>query len=461
MTDQPLPPVSFQGVDGRNGYAIADVRKNREPIMTNFEEAPFNSFHRRVAISASGGMFSDGYSLGIIGVALSFAKGPLGLTSWWTGAVGAASLIGLFTGSILAGVVVDRFGRRPVYFWGMLIFAIVASLQYRSTSVYELFVWRLLLGIALGGDYVSCDAMVSEYSPTKNRGQLLSFLSVAWSAGYAVSFVVGYLCNDGRPGAWRIMLVTCAVPPLVTFLLRRNIPESPVWLARRGEFDKARDIIAKHIGAEIALPVVSTSTDIGPGIQSTLFEPALCRNLFVGCVFYFSQAVPGFALGTFLPIVIKELNVGDVFTGVMAYNALLMLGVLVGMSIVDRIPRRIFLVQGFVWMAITLSVLIFCRTAAPTITVLLFSAYAFVGAAASVLTLVYPPELFPTEVRGRGVGIIIACSRIGAASSTFLLPVVVSEYGVYFALGFCVVVCIIAGLICWMWAPETLHKKLV
>jgi putative MFS transporter len=75
--------------------------------------------------------------------------------------------------------------------------------------------------------------------------------------------------------------------------------------------------------------------------------------------------------------------------------------------------------------------------------------------------MVYPPELFPTELRARGVGTVIACSRVGSAGSTFLLPVVVSEYGVYFALGACVVVYVVGALVCAMWAPETLHKSLM
>jgi putative MFS transporter len=429
--------------------------------MTPFESAPFSSFHRRVAISGAGGQFSDGYSLGIIGVALNLAKEPLGLTTWWIGAVGAASLIGLFVGCLVAGAVADRFGRRPVYFWGMLIFTILAGLQYHSTSIYELFIWRLLLGIALGGDYVSSDAIVSEYSPTEKRGYLLSFLSIAWTAGYLLSFVVGYLSRNSGPEAWRIVLVTCAAPSLITFLLRFNIPESPVWLTRQGQFDKARDIVSKHIGSEIALPVVLELNKSEPGALTNLFKQPLLRNLVVGCVFFTAQVIPGFALGTFLPIVLTELNVGDSYTGALIYNVFLMLGVLIGMLIIDRIPRRTFVIQGFVWMAILLSILILWRTAPTIITVSLFSVYAFVIASTGILQMVYPPELFPTEVRARGIGIVIACSRIGAASSTFFLPAVVNEYGVYCALGFCVLICIVAGLVCWMWAPETLHKRLV
>jgi MFS transporter, putative metabolite transport protein len=429
--------------------------------MIDFESAPFTAFHRRVALSGAGGSFSDGYSLGIVGIALALAKGPLGLTAWQMGAVGAASLVGIFLGSLVAGSLSDRFGRRPVFVWGMLAFTVFAVLQYRSASMYELFFWRLLLGIAVGADYVSSEPMVAEYSPTARRGQLLSVLAIAWTAGYLSSFIVGYLIRGIGPDAWRIVLLTCAVPSLITFVLRFNTPESPAWLARQGRLNKAQDIISKHIGPGIALPIVSTSASIKPETLTSLFKPPLRRNLFVGCVFNTSQAIPWFALGTFLPIVLAKLNVGDGYTGALIYNVLLMLGGLIGMLVIDRIPRRTFLIQGFVVMAVFLAVLISWRTAPPLVTVPLFAAFAFVMSAAGILQIVYPPELFPTELRSRGIGVITACSRIGSASSTFLLPIVVQEYGVYVALSLCMAVCIVAALFCAAWAPETLLKRLM
>jgi putative MFS transporter len=78
--------------------------------MTPYEDAPFRPFHLRVVASGAGGQFSDGFSLGIIGIALGLAKGPLGLSNWWLGALGAASLIGLFFGSLIAGPISDRIG---------------------------------------------------------------------------------------------------------------------------------------------------------------------------------------------------------------------------------------------------------------------------------------------------------------------------------------------------------------
>jgi putative MFS transporter len=91
---------------------------------------------------------------------------------------------------------------------------------------------------------------------------------------------------------------------------------------------------------------------------------------------------------------------------------------------------------------------------------ILFALFAGVLSAASNLCYVYLPELFPTDLRASGIGLAIAASRIGSAVSTFLLPVVVAEYGVRTALGACVSVLAVGALICLRWAPETRHVRL-
>lgn len=426
--------------------------------MIPYENAPITSFHRRLVVSAGSGQFSNGFSIGIIAVVLSLAKEPLGLTVWWMGAVGASPLIGLFFGSLVAGAISDRFGRRPVFRWGMLLFTTFAVLQYFSSSAYELFAIRFLLGVTLGADYVACKAIITEYSPSRNRGQFLSILALSWTAGYVSAYLAGYIVRVGGPEAWRTALLASAVPPFVAFLLRFRTPESPYWLARVGQLEKAREIITKHIRPDVALPAVSR---IGVVVSEKMSGHTLVQHLFVGCVFYSSQVIPVFALGTFLPIVMVKLGIRDGYLGALFYNFLFMLGAVIGPFVIDRIARRTLLIHGFVVMAILLAILISWRTAPPLITVTLFAAFAFVLSVAGILQFVYPPELFDTTLRARGIGAITAISRLGSACGTFYLPIVIDQYGIYTALGFCMAVMIFAAAVCYKWAPETLRMKLV
>ncbi|MNC49316.1 Inner membrane metabolite transport protein YgcS [compost metagenome] len=72
-----------------------------------------------------------------------------------------------------------------------------------------------------------------------------------------------------------------------------------------------------------------------------------------------------------------------------------------------------------------------------------------------MLEFAYTSELFPTELRASGVGLSVAASRIGAASCTFLLPVVMERFGTSVAIGTCVAALVIGAVVCLLWAPET------
>jgi putative MFS transporter len=110
--------------------------------------------------------------------------------------------------------------------------------------------------------------------------------------------------------------------------------------------------------------------------------------------------------------------------------------------------------RGFVRVLLALNV--FGSTAA----IIVFALFGLIINGAGNLEFVYPPELFPTHLRATGVGLAVAGSRIGAASSTFLLPIVVQDFGLGTALGACVGVLIFGGIICQAWAPETGKTRL-
>jgi putative MFS transporter len=92
--------------------------------------------------------------------------------------------------------------------------------------------------------------------------------------------------------------------------------------------------------------------------------------------------------------------------------------------------------------------------------IILFALFAGVLSAASNLVYVYLPELFPTDLRASGIGLASAASRVGSAVSTFLLPVVVANYGIRVTLAACAGVLFIGAIVCQRWAPETRNLRL-
>lgn len=427
--------------------------------QVSFEDLPLTRFHIRTVFSGTGGQFSDGFVLGIIGIAVSMAAGPLQLNALWMGLLGAASLAGLFLGSMFAGPIADKYGRRTIFAWDMLLFAVISASQFFVTSPEQLLVLRLLLGLVLGFDYVVSKSLVTEFAPKRYRGRLLSVLAAAWAGGYVAAYLVGFAIRDIGPDAWRLMLALSGIPALLIFPLRMGVPESPIWLMARGRAKEAMDVVQRKFGPNVFLPAPTTAPEKKSGNWSELFSKRWRRHTLVGCVFYTCQVIPFFALGTFSPKVLEALNVQDKFVGGLVYNVLLMVGALLGLMFIDRISRRAFLVGTFYLSAASLAALAYAGFG-PVGTILAFGLFACVLAAAVNLEFVYPPELFPTNLRASGIGLAVASSRFGSAFATFLLPVAVQQVGVHMALGVCVGVLVFGGVFCHLFAPETSKEDL-
>jgi len=430
------------------------------PELIEYDDAPVRLFHFRVAIGASGGEFSDGFGLGIIGIALSLATPALHLTALWTGLIGGASLVGIFAGALFAGPAADRIGRRPIFSCNMAVLGALSLLQVAVQSSVQLLALRLAIGIVLGTDYAVNKPMLIEFTPRHIRGKLLGMLSVAWAVGYACAYFVGFALQARGPESWRWMLLSSAVPCLLVLPLRITVPETPLWLLRRGHQEKAARIVRERLGANVAVPASCADASTGRGRWLQLFSPAWRLRTLLGCAFFSCLVIPYFAVGTFVSQVLTAMRLQSPYSGGLVYNLTLLAGGVAGMLVADRLSRRRFLIGSFATAATTMLLLTVWRTAPAVAVTILFALFAGILSAASNLVYVYLPELFPTELRASGIGLSSAVSRIGSAVSTFLLPIVVATYGIRAALSACVAVLAIGAAICQRWAPETGELRL-
>jgi putative MFS transporter len=426
----------------------------------DYDDAPLRLFHLRVAVASSGGVFSDGFGLGIIGISLSHAPPQLGLNPVWLGLLGGASLLGLFAGALLTGPAADRFGRRPIFACNMAILGALSLLQGLADSAAQLLALRLAIGFLLGTDYVVSKALLSEFTPRRVRGRILGLLSVAWAGGYACAYFVGFSLGESGPEAWRWMLLTSAVPCLLVFPLRVTMPESPRWLANHGYGEKAAGIVRDKLGSHVAPPAQTCAPPAARGRWHQLLSRAWRVRTLVGCAFFTCQVIPYFAVGTFVSQVMSAMNVKSGYVGGLIYNASLLGGAVCGLIVVDRLSRRSFLIGSFGVAAAAMLVLSLWNDIPAVAMIILFALFAGVLSGASNLVYVYLPELFPTDLRASGIGLAIAASRTGSAVSTFLLPIIVAAYGVRTALGACVGVLALGAVICHRWAPETRNVPL-
>lgn len=416
-------------------------------------------FVRRITIATAWGEGLDGYDLGAISVVLPLISKELGISSVWAGLIGASTLIGIFFGGPVFGYLTDKFGRRRLFTFDIVAFVIIGLLQVVVGNGWQLFIVRVLLGVAIGAEYAIGPPMLAEFSPSAGRGRRLTSLQVCWYIGYLVSVLVAYgLLSVGVH--WRWILATSAVPAVLTLVLRYGLPESPRWLMSRGRVEEARRIVIRYLGESFFEDeeLQGESTE-GAGYRKLFAPEVRSRTTFV-CVFWACLVAPYFAIFTFAPQVLSSLHLNDPRAGTVAVNGIAVVGAVFGMVVIERIGRRKLLIVPFWVMAAALIVVGVWSHAPNVVIVVCFALFAFFNAIGGDLTGVYPDEVFPTELRSSGVGFAAAASRIGAGVGTFLLPVGLTGLGVGPVMLIAAAVCVVGAVVSHIWAPETTKLSL-
>jgi putative MFS transporter len=319
---------------------------------------------------------------------------------------------------------------------------------------------RTLMGIAIGAEYAIGAAVLSEFSPRRNRGTLLASLNGAWIVGFVGGFAVAYVMRESGAD-WRAVFASAAVPALVVFLLRLGSPESPRWLMANGRRDEAQEIVLKFYGRDYSVEGLRTvNAEPGKSGLSTLFSTVYrTRTIFAGG-FWACQVMPLFALTIFLPQVFEALGIGTELGAEMLVNGFLLVGAVAGVVAIKYLPRRKLVIVTFAIVAVALVAMAFAGSFPVWFGVMAFVVFILVASAASNLEYVYPSEIFPTEVRATGMGFAAALSRVGAAASTFLLPVALEGLGNTATMGILAAVAVLGLVISILWAPETKGKSL-
>lgn len=414
---------------------------------------------RRMTAATAIGEGLDGFDLGIIAVVLPLITTELGLTPLWAGLIAASTLVGIFFGSPIVGWLSDRIGRRALFTIDIAAFVVLGLLQAVVTEPWQLFVVRLLLGVAVGAEYAIGAALLSEFAPAAGRGRRLAGLLVTWYAGYLVSVIVAYAMVDLFGLSWRWVLATSVVPALVTLVARIGLPESPHWLMGRGRVGEARAIADRYLGGEAYFREEGLDGEHGAAVTAgglkRLFEPGMRgRTIFV-CTFYAANVAPYFAIFTFAPQVFEALQIRNEAASTILANVIAVIGALVGMLTIERVGRRQQLIGPFGVMTAALVVVGVWGSAPAAVIVACFAAFAFFNALQGNLDAVYPAEVFPTELRSTGIGFTTAFSRIGAAAGTFLLPVGISTIGVGACMLIAAAITLVGGVVSYFMAPET------
>jgi len=421
---------------------------------TTIDDAPVRGFHFRMSAFVGGGQFIDGYILGVIAIGMVLIPADFGLTLLWKGLIGASALVGIFVGGIAFGWVTDLVGRKNLYTIDLVVFFAGSIAQFFVQEPWQLFAVRLVMGIAIGADYAVGPTYLAEFVPRKIRGRILGSLVGMWTLGYVISLAIGVLGKNWGPDAWRWVLASSAVPAAIVMVLRLGSPESPRWLVLKGRIKEAEEVCRKYLGGQVSIDDLLVEENVRPSYRKLLSGMWLKRALFVG-VFWSALAWPSFAIFTFLPQVLTTLEFRNADVGSLVIRSLSLLGFAVGVFMLTRIGRRTMLVWAMV--AQTVIFLALGAFSAPPswLVVALFASWSLVLGFVSNVEFLYPPELFPTDIRGSGVGLGSALSRVGGAAGTFLLPLLLAGPGLQVAMLVTALVAVVGAVVTIAWAPET------
>ncbi len=411
-----------------------------------------------MTLRAGGGWILDGYILSIIGVVIVQFSDYLKLDSFWQGLVAASAMLGTFCSGFLGGWLTDKVGRRRLFFVGPILFIAGSVGTLWVESGFALFVLRFLVGVGVGLEYPVAGSLLTEFLPQKHRGRRLAGLTILWFAGAALSYMVGnFILARGGDDAWRWVLASSGVLGVLLFIIRLKTPESPRWLMSKGRFDEAERIIKQVYGPSFSLAnmpeqAVQQKVSLGALLRSGYGK----RMLFVA-VFWSAAVVPMFAVYSFAPVVLQALNLKGAWAsyGSVLITLLFVVGCIVATRMIDTLGRRPLIIHSFLWSTLALLGLGVFSNGSEVLVLVLFGAYALFIGGAQVLELVYPNELFPTEIRAFAVGMGSSMSRIGSAAGTWLVPVSLQSIGIGNTMLVAALVSL-AGLIVSVWlAPET------
>ncbi|RCL02983.1 MAG: Sugar porter (SP) family MFS transporter [Candidatus Tokpelaia sp. JSC189] len=428
----------------------------------SIEDVPLNRFHQLLSVRSGGGWLIDGYILSIIGVVLMPLSIELELDEFWQGLIAASALFGIFIGGFLGGWLTGLLGRQKVYFIGPIIFILCSLGQFLAETGLSLFIFRFLIGIGVGCEYPAASTLLVEFLPEKHRGPRLAALTILWFAGAALAYIMGnVILSRGGSAAWRLVLASPAFIGVLLVVVRLGTPESPRWLVSKGRLADAERIIKKVYGSNFSLRNLPEQAAEAQGL-STLLRAGYGPRIVFFVMFWMCSVIPVLAVYAFAPKVLQALNLTGYWAayGSIAITILFVIGCGIATRLINVIGRRPLVIHSFLWSGIALLGLGAFSDGGEWLVLVFFSAYSTFIGGAQVLQLVYPNEIFPTEIRAAAVGIGASLSRIGAAIGTYLVPISLQTIGIRNTMYTAASITILGFLVSLALAPETCNMSL-
>jgi SP family galactose:H+ symporter-like MFS transporter len=313
------------------------------------------------ALSALGGMLF-GYDTGVISGAILFIRQDFALSDFTVGLVVSAVLIGAVIGAAIGGDVSDHFGRRKVIIAAAVIFLLGAVGTATVPDVSLLILGRIAVGVAIGIASEVTPLYISEMSPSRMRGSLVSLNQLAITIGIVVSYLVDFSLSAFQ--AWRYMLGLAAIPAIILGIGMLPLPDTPRWLINHNEADKARKVLKRIRGkddVEGEVKEIQDGLKKQRGGRAELFNPLVKPALIIGVSLAIFQQVTGInTVIYYAPTIFQFAGITSASSAILATVAVGVVNVIltiVAILLLDRVGRRPLLLIGLAGMTLSLTLL--------------------------------------------------------------------------------------------------------
>jgi len=394
-------------------------------VGESLDEAKISPLHRRVIGLIAAGYFFDVIDFTVFGSLVPYILQSKFATGAEVAAIGSATIFGMCIGTAGQGEFSDRFGRRFIYQFNLLLFGIFTIVGAMAPTVVMLIACRFIAGIGLGAEQPLAFAYAGEYSPKRIRGRILAIVhfiggASVWPIGTALVLLFGSISTTPEY-AWRGVWLIIGIGALIVWVFRFTLPESPRYLATHGRGEEALAVLGR-LG--IAGPREPLSTDAASNTKSDPFSVVFRMfplRVIAGMICFTAFFGVAIGLGAWLPNIMNAK--GFTITKSLQYTLVMNFAVpcasIFMMYALDKFGRKITSVCAFA--AAGLMAIMFANARTETeLLVVGFIMIFFVQVAGNAMQI-FTSEVFPTNARASGFG---WSSGVGRLATAFILPTI-------------------------------------
>lgn len=396
-------------------------------------------------VAALGGLLF-GFDIAIITGAGPYLTKEFGLNSIQEGWAYSSLLFGCILGAAIAGRVTDSLGRKRILIVVAILFALTSVWSALAGNLNVLVLARLAGGIAIGATSTAAPMYISEISPAKYRGSMVSMYQLFIVTGILISYLINYLLYDIGTNNWRWMFATGAIPSILFLIMLFFVPETPRFLYLKGKKVKALEVLERIGGKELAkkeMNEIQQSINGSPFRFKILLEPSVRKVLWVG--FGLAVFVQMSGINTIIDYAPKifatagwKLDVGLFATfGLGVVNFVF---TWVSILIIDRFGRRPLYIIGSAGITVALLGLtiagIIGQFSGLFVLLLLILFIVFFASCIGPVFWTYLSEIFPNRIRGTAMSIPVFTQWVFNAAIVLIFPVMLNRLNTYFSFGF-------------------------